>query len=69
MPTDVPTEEIRDEHKEQAPADEDTQVLNNLLVRAFAEMQEVTDELICSSKARVEGLANRISQLENGLAK
>ena len=31
--------------------------------------KKVTEELICSSKARVEVLANRISRLEDGLAK
>ena len=40
-----------------------------LVEQAFAEVQEVNEELFCSSKNRVEVLANRISQLENGLAK
>ena len=68
MPTDVPTVDGGDADNEQAPAHADTQILKGLLVRACAEVQEVTGALIRSSTARVEDLANRISQLEKRLA-
>ena len=67
MLTDVRTIERRDEDHGHSLAHADIQRLIDLLPKASAEVHAVAGELIRSSTARVEDLANGIFQLGNSL--